>query len=276
MAAQEINALPDLYRRPFQLSLEEYSHKEIAEALGISVENAMQRVHRARRMLQPRLAPLFGIAPRASRQKAAALRSIEQALAEIVRDVRIVTITLPGGCEMQLCLRVDRRLALREEELVARRRRLQRHPRAWKPYLEFADLCYHCGHWQEAKGAYRSVLARNPGCFVAALRLGEMLGQEGQSEEAASVYRSALEQSPPPEIAAQLRAEERAAIGDDQQAVDAYRSAIQIAPKERGNYYGLYRVLGRLSRYTEQLEYLAALRKIAPDDLFAYDAAYTP
>ncbi len=276
LAAQEINALPEHYRRPFQLSLEEYSHKEIAQMMGIRADTAMQRVHRARRMLQARLAPVFGIAPKGSQRAATALRSLEQAISEIVRDSRIVNITLAGGGEIQLCLRVDRRIALRGDEIVARRRRLERYPRAWKPFLEFADLCYHCGRWQEAREAYRAALARQPACFAAALRLAEMLRREEQAEEAAQVCRAALEQSPPPDIAARLRAAEHEAIGNDAQAVEAYRDAIAQNPAECANYYGLHRVLGRLSRYAEQLENLAALRTLAPDDLFAYDEAYTP
>ena len=279
LAAQEINALPDLYRLPFKLSLEEYSHKEIAEMLSISIDSAMQRIHRARRMLQPRVAPLFGIASHAPGKRYPArtgLRAVEQALSEIVGDVRIVNVTLPSGGELQICMRVDRRLTLSEQEFGVRRRQLQRHPRAWKPYLEFAEFCYHGGHWREAREAYRTALARNPACFASALRLGEMLLQEEQAEEAARVFRCALEQSPPPPLEARLRAEQWEAEGDNTQAVDAFHAAIALALTDRANYYGLHRVLGRLSRYTEQLQNLEALREIAPSDLFAYEKAYTP
>ncbi|MCW3052159.1 MAG: Tetratricopeptide 2 repeat protein, partial [Chthonomonadales bacterium] len=279
IVAQEINALPDLYRLPFKLSLEEFSHKEIAETLGISVDSAMQRVHRARRMLRPRVAPLFGAgipAPMQTRRSHSAFRVVEQALSEIVSDLNIVNITLPGGGEFQLCLRVDRQRAQGKQVLDIQRRRLQRHPRAWKPYLEFAELCYHSGHWPEAREAYRTALHRNPACFAAALSLGEMLRKEEQTAEAIQIYEHALNQLPPPEIAAQLKAEYLATTGEDAQAADAYREALGLAPKEKPLYYGLHRVLGRLSRYADQLENLAALREIAPDDIFAYDEAYLP
>src|SRR4029079_17102552 len=100
--------------------------------------------------------------------------------------------------------------------------------------------------------------------------------QEQRPEEAVLVYRNALEQSPPPDIAVRLQAECAAAEGEDTQAVEAFRAAIALAPREKANYYGLHLALGRLSRYTEQLENLDALRTIAPEDIFAYDEAYTP
>lgn len=61
LAAQEINALPAPYRTAFKLFLEEYSQKEISEALGISLAAARKRVERARDLLQPRLAPLLDL-----------------------------------------------------------------------------------------------------------------------------------------------------------------------------------------------------------------------
>lgn len=64
LAVQAINTLPHLYRAPFKLLLEEYSQKEIAESLGISVENAMKRVQRARAMLRSQLGELLGVEPR--------------------------------------------------------------------------------------------------------------------------------------------------------------------------------------------------------------------
>ncbi|WP_395140876.1 RNA polymerase sigma factor, partial [Armatimonas sp.] len=141
--AEAINALPHLYRQPFKLFLEEYSHKEIAAQLGIRVETAMQRIHRARRQLQPQLAPFL------------ALAVAERALTEIVHDARIITVALPSGGELQLCLRGESRLVSQEAEIATRRRQLQRHPRAWKPFLEFAQLCYRAGHWKEARDAYQ-------------------------------------------------------------------------------------------------------------------------
>lgn len=61
LAAQAIQALPDLYRTPFKLSLEERSLKEIATTVGISPESAAKRVQRARKWLQPALAEVLGV-----------------------------------------------------------------------------------------------------------------------------------------------------------------------------------------------------------------------
>src|SRR5262249_54240562 len=55
LAAQAINALPDLYRRPFKLLLEEYPQREIAATLGLSIETVAKQIGRARTLLQPRL-----------------------------------------------------------------------------------------------------------------------------------------------------------------------------------------------------------------------------
>ena len=265
--AEAINALPPLYRQPFKLFLEEYSHKEIAALLGIRVETAMQRIHRARRQLQPRLAPLLELAV------------AERALTEIVHDSRIITVALLGGGELQLCLRVESRLVTQkaqEAELVTRRRQLQRHPRAWKPFLEFAQFCYRAGHWKEARDAYQETLQRNPACFSAALALGAILRQSQRTAEALAVFKAALSQAPPPEYAARLRAEWLAEKGEQEAAATAYHEAIALAPHEREGYYGLHRALAHLSQYEQQLENLAQLRELAPDDIFSYDEAYLP
>jgi len=277
IAAREINALPDIYRAAFKLCLEDFSHREIAEMLGISVDTAMQRVHRARRLLRPRLAPLLEIAlPVPAPHRRSDANAIEQALSEIVREVRIVDVKLPSGGEIQLCLGVDSRLAGQAEQIAGRRRRLARHPRAWRPFMEFADLCYNCGRWEEAREAYREVLHRNPACGSAALKLGDMLQHEGHGEEAAAVYAAALDRSPAPTVARQLAAELLRAEGRDDEAAAAFRTALERTPAERTLYYGLHRVLARLSRYEEQLANLEALRRIAPSDMFGYDEVYTP
>jgi RNA polymerase sigma factor (sigma-70 family) len=282
LAAQEINALPPLYRAPFKLFLEEYSQKEIAEALGISVDNAAKRVQRARVMLQPRLAELFGMewrggmAGRQQRRVRAGARAVERALTDIVSEYRIVGVTLPSGGEIQLCLRVEREMASREPEIETRRAQLQNKPRAWKQRLELAELCYHSGRWAEAREEYRAALAANPRCFAAALRLGAMLQQEEKQTEAAEVYRAALGQKPPTTLRAQLQAHLLAAEGQYDEAVKAFRRAIALAPKEKSSYYGLHHALGRLSRYEEQLENIAKVRQLDPDDLFALVSVYTP
>lgn len=50
---EEIDRLPESLRAVIILSdLKEFSHREIAEVLGITVENAKVRLHRARRMLK--------------------------------------------------------------------------------------------------------------------------------------------------------------------------------------------------------------------------------
>jgi RNA polymerase sigma factor (sigma-70 family) len=277
LTALAINHLPDLYRVPFKLFLEERSHKGIAEALGISVESAAKRVQRARRLLQPRLAPLLQPPRKAEAgPPRASLRAVERALTEIVSDFRIVAITLPTGGEMQLCLRVDREMADRAPEIEARRARLQRYPRAWKKRLELAELCYHGGAWEAAQREYREALRINPRCFAAALRLGQMLCLEDQRAEAAQLYRAALGQEPPPAEAARLQAQLLAAEGNDKQAVRAFRRAIDLCPGEKASYRGLDAALGRLSRYEEQLENLARLRQLDPEDLPAHLAVYTP
>ena len=282
IAAQEINALPDLYRTPFKLFLEEYSQKEIAETLGISVENAAKRVQRARTLLQPKLAELFEeewqamMRDKQQRRARASLRAVEQALTDIVSEHRIVNVTLPSGGEMQLCLRVDVHKARREQEIESRRAQLSRQPRAGRKRLELADLCYHSGRWEEAQREYREALAINPRCFAAALRLGAMFEREQKSQQAAHVYRAALRQKPPSAIRAQLRAHLLAAEGKDEEAVKVFRRAITLAPKEKDNYYGLHDVLGRLSRYEEQLENVSKIREVDPDDLFALIGGYMP
>lgn len=56
---EEVEALPPPYRACFTLILADRSQREIAAALGISVENAKKRVQRARRMLQDRLSTML-------------------------------------------------------------------------------------------------------------------------------------------------------------------------------------------------------------------------
>jgi RNA polymerase sigma-70 factor, ECF subfamily len=65
MLQDAIGALPNIYREVFLLrDVEELSVNESAEALGISVASVKVRLHRARIMLQKKLAPLLkGAAP---------------------------------------------------------------------------------------------------------------------------------------------------------------------------------------------------------------------
>jgi RNA polymerase sigma-70 factor (ECF subfamily) len=56
-----VNALPAVYRMPIVLKyLEDFSYKEIAQTLDISVKNVEIRLHRAKAMLQKSLRGGFG------------------------------------------------------------------------------------------------------------------------------------------------------------------------------------------------------------------------
>lgn len=280
IAAEEIHSLPDRYRIPFKLSLEEYSHREIAEKLALSAETVGKQIQRARRMLQRHFADRYGMetaTPEARQRRARArLQATERTLQEIVSDCRIVNIVLPGGGEVQLCLRVDQGIVGRESEIEARRAALRNRPHAWKKRLELAEICYHCGRWPEARAEYRQVLAVQPRCFDAALRLGEILRHEHEPSGAIDVYRAALHRQPEPSLAAELRAHLHAAKGDDAAAVALFGRAVALAPMRKTGYYGLHAALGRLSRYQEQLDNLAALRRLDSNDVRAYELAYTP
>ena len=60
MLQEAVTSLPEIYRQVFQLrDVEEFSVKETAEALGISVPSVKVRLHRARMMLQKQLSPLL-------------------------------------------------------------------------------------------------------------------------------------------------------------------------------------------------------------------------
>ncbi len=262
--AQEINALPDTYRVPFRLMLEQFSHREIAESLGISVATVVQRIHRARVRVRPQVQTFLGAAPR--------LRRMEEALSEIVTPSRIVTVQLPSGGEIQFCVRVDQRLASQASTLPERRRALGRYPRAWKPWLVFAELAYHCGVWDEARLAYQETLTRNPACLPAALGLWEILRSQARGADAIAFFEKALATQP----SSALQALHSEAQADYAQAVLVYQLALKEHPQEHLLYHGLSRCLGHLSRYEEQLQVLENLRRIAPEDIYGYDAAYTP
>ena len=148
-------------------------------------------------------------------------RRLEARLSEIVHDVRIVTIPLPSGGELQLCLGVDRRLSAGESDIAARRAALARQPNAWKKRLELAERLYHSGRWDEACEAYRAVLSLRPDSAEATLALGRMLRYEKRDAEAAGVLRAAPE-SGAPGRAALIRAELRVCEGDDEGAVSFF------------------------------------------------------
>ena len=58
MLQEAVGSLPETYRQVFQLrDVEEFSVKETAEALGISIPSVKVRLHRARMMLQKELSP---------------------------------------------------------------------------------------------------------------------------------------------------------------------------------------------------------------------------
>jgi RNA polymerase sigma-70 factor (ECF subfamily) len=71
---QAVSELPDTFRQVVVLrDIEELSVNETAEALGISIPLVKVRLHRARLLLQKRLAPLLRIEMKASRKKAGIL-----------------------------------------------------------------------------------------------------------------------------------------------------------------------------------------------------------
>ncbi len=275
-AVQAINALPPNYRVPFKLSLEERSHREIAAALGISVETAAKRVQRARGLLRPRLEALFGAEPvaraeRRERQPRGMLGVIERALTGIVGEYRIIEVSLPSAGQTQLCIRV--RTGYSDSAPAGRS---SRPAHGVRQQLAYAESCYYRGEWTEAREEYRLALAQTPGCFEAALRLGEMLVHEGRPAEAADIYRSALQENPQPAVAVALQAHLLAAEERYEAAAEAFQYALELNPGDAGLHFGLHGVLGRLSRFERQIQNLARLRERRPEHLEAYVHVYTP
>ena len=67
---QAVEALPDIYRQVFLLrDVEELNSNETAQALNISIPAVKVRLHRARMMLQKRLAPQLKAIGRTSRRR---------------------------------------------------------------------------------------------------------------------------------------------------------------------------------------------------------------
>ena len=67
---EAIEQLPDIYRRVFLLrDVQEMNINETAEALNISIPSVKVRLHRARMMLQKRLAPQLRTATRTSKRR---------------------------------------------------------------------------------------------------------------------------------------------------------------------------------------------------------------
>ncbi|MGC4045160.1 MAG: sigma-70 family RNA polymerase sigma factor [Armatimonas sp.] len=263
LAAQEINSLPEKYQIPLKLTLEEYSHQEIAEHLGISVSSAMQRLSRARKRLRSRLSeqseqPL--ILPE---------RYLEARLSDIVRDVRIVTISLPGGRELQLCLGIQRRLPETTEELPPQRLV------TWERQREQADRLYYQGRWEQARIAYQETLALQPACVHAAVALARMLRHEKRSTEAIAILTSALTVVPE-DARTLLEAERFVTQGKDEEALAGYRAALTTDPLDGQTHYQFCCALGRLSRYEERLVALEEYRHALPGDPTGYIEVYMP
>lgn len=214
---------------------------------------------------------------------AAAWQAVERRLSDIVSDFRVVTIHLAPGGEMHLCLRVDPQKVAPAEEVARRREQLaQRRPQqqqwAGMAHAELAEVCYHSGLWKEAEDLWRQALRIDPRAYPAAVGLGKMLREQRREQEAAQVWQEALRVHPPlpPALAARLRGSLLLAEGDPAGAVEAFREALSLDPKEAANYRGLHTALGAMSRYEEQLENLAALRQVEPNDLFGYLGVYHP
>lgn len=275
--SEAVNWLPEPYRTPFKLYLQEFSHREIAASLGISIEGARKRIDRARRLLQPRVVALFdtptGIPAREL------VRAAERALSGVVTECRSVAIRTASGAELVICLRVNRQLAGRAAEIETLRGAGRGQTR-WRQRLELAELCYHSGEWDAAIEEYRGVVALRPECVEAVLRLGGMLEAQDQTEEARPVYHAALDRlaggAAAAARAARLEGRLRALEGDSERAAAAYRRALELDPREKGTYRDLGRVLGRHSRHEEQLETLRALLQLDPYDLEAMAGTYLP
>lgn len=263
LAAQEINSLPEIYQVPLKLTLEEYSHKEIAEHLGISVASAMQRLSRARKRLHSRLAE------RVTPEVVLPARYLEARLSDIVRDVRIVTISLLGGRELQLCLGIPQRLSQQVDDKPAQLLL------SWQRQLERADRLYYQGQWEQARAAYQETLALQPACAHAAVALARMLRHEKKSAEAVAVLTAVLRVVPQAERAL-LEAERFVALGKDEQALPGFQAALAADPMDGETYYQWNRALLRLSRFEEQLAALEVYRRHLPEDPGGYIEAYVP
>jgi RNA polymerase sigma factor (sigma-70 family) len=274
-AAEEVSRLPAHYRSAFEMHLEDCSQVEIGRSLGVAPENAAKRVQRARSMLRRAMASWLASPEHASLRPAAA-RELERQLGEAVRDFRIVDITVRDGGQMQVCLRASRELLEREPELERRRSELLSGRASAADWWRHAELCYHCGRWVEAEEACRMTLDADRDCAPASLRLAALLAMQGRTDQASQVCAEAAQRQVGPAMLLRLRGEHALFDARFREAVRLLEEAVALDPSDRQLYWSLDKALAASSQYERQLANLERLRRLAPADVRAYVAAYTP
>ena len=191
--------------------------------------------------------------------------------------LRVVSLTLSSGVELNACLVLDEKNTRIDQKLKTLSEYVQQYPSGWKKRLELANLLYVMGHIEQALEEYRQVIERQPQLIDVRLKLGKLLQLMGQEAEAIAMYESAL-----PLVGNEATRQHIGGLiavckGDSLGAILALESAASLEPDNAAHWL----VLGQVQMGREDA--VAALRtfdrvlSLKPDDVLtlidSYDAS---
>ncbi|NET59296.1 MAG: tetratricopeptide repeat protein [Symploca sp. SIO2E6] len=187
---------------------------------------------------------------------------------------RLVHITHASGVELSTYLVFDRELSRINQKLKTLRRYLQQYTSGWKKRVEFADLLYLKGNFQEAIKEYRLVLKRQPQLMGIRLKLGKLLQLMGREQEAIEVYKDALLVTTKKDVKYYISGAIASCQGDKLEAIWAFESATSLEPRQAAHWLALGQMQMELENGVAAGRAFDRILSLNPDDIVALIASY--
>jgi tetratricopeptide (TPR) repeat protein len=188
--------------------------------------------------------------------------------------LRVVSLTLSSGVELNAYLVLDKKPTRINQKLKTLSQYVQQYPSGWKKRLELANLLYAMGSIEQAVEEYRQVIERQPQLIEVRLKFGKLLQLMGQEVEAIAVYESAL-----PLVRNQATRQHIGGLiavcrGDSQSASQAFESAVSLEPDNAAHWLALGQVQMGREDGVAVLRVFDTVLSLNPDDIVALIGSY--
>jgi len=187
---------------------------------------------------------------------------------------RLVPITHSSGVELSTNLVFKSKPLRINQRLKTLRNYLQQYSSGWKKRIEFADLLYVQGNFEQAIKEYRLVLERQPELMSVQLKLASLLQVMGREAEAIEAYQDILPLAK--NDATHYHISGRIAIckGDKLEAIWAFEWATSFEPNQAAHWLALGQMQMEVENAVEACRAFEAILSLNPDDTVALIASY--
>lgn len=181
----------------------------------------------------------------------------------------LVQLNQSSGLELNFYIDLKEKITRKDQKFISLQKYVQKHPQGWKKRLEFADLLFQMGNWQQAIAEYQQVIAVQPQLLNVWLQLGRILRLMRLKADAVEIYQKALLRSEKQGTQEHIHGLIAVCRDQSHRAIESFTLAAVIEPDNIAHWMALAEVYWQRENPLGVLNALEKVDAIAPNDFLA-------